>query len=163
MPDFDKTLLKSIKLIGFDVDGVLTGGEIVYSSTGTETKAFNVKDGLGIKLLQEKGIKTAIITGRTSTIVEHRAQELGIDKLFQGVANKANKLDELCQTYELKPEEIAYMGDDLPDLSILEKVGLAACPADAMQEVKAACTFVSQFPGGKGAARELCDLIRQAH
>lgn len=163
MPDFDKTLLKSIKLVGFDVDGVLTDGGIIYTGTHAETKVFNVKDGLGITLLRELDIKTVIITGRTSSLLEHRAKELGIDALFQGVADKLSKLEPFCKKYDINLSQVAYMGDDLPDLPILQKVGLAACPADAIQEVKDVSHFISLYAGGKGAARELCDLIRYAY
>lgn len=159
MHPFLKERLKHIKMVGFDVDGVLTDGEIIYTNNGTELKIFNTKDGYGIKRLAEIGIPTFIITGRESNVVKIRAQELDIKKLYQGVKDKIKALDTILEEYKLDYSNIAYIGDDVIDLCILEKVGLAACPADAMPEVKSVCHFVSSFPGGRGAARELCDIV----
>lgn len=150
---------KNIKLLALDVDGVLTEGYITYTNSGDELKNFNVKDGLGLKYLREAGIKLAIITGRESNLVERRANDLKITNLFQGVKNKLPVFDQLLKELNLSYEEAAFMGDDLIDLEILQKVGLAACPKDAVEEVLEACHFVSSKNGGQGAVRELCSLI----
>ena len=150
---------KNIKLMAFDVDGVFTDGSIIYSEDGKETKCFNAKDGQGIVCVQKEGIVTVIITARENATVSARAKNLGITELHQGVKYKLPVLEEIMSKYNFTPENVSYMGDDLPDICILEKVGLACCPADAVDEVKNRCDFVSTKNGGKGAIRELCDLI----
>ncbi len=150
---------QKIKLLGLDVDGVLTDGSISYTDNGQEIKTFNAKDGQGIAMLTKLGINVAIITARTSTIVQRRANDLGIQYVFQGVKNKIEKLEELRTVLGLQYDEIAYMGDDLPDLVILEKVGIKACPNDAVEEVKKICNFKARNNGGRGAVRELTDCI----
>lgn len=162
MDNVPQEKLKNIKLVGFDVDGVLTAGEIIYTDDGTQLKIFNVKDGYGMKYLADKGMPTFIITGRESAVVKIRSKELGIKHLHQGVKDKLAILDAILQERGLTYKNVAYMGDDLPDICILEKVGLAACPADAVEDVKRICNFVSKYNGGKGAARELCDKIIDA-
>lgn len=148
-----------IKLTAFDVDGVLTDGSITYDENGVEYKTFNAKDGQGIVRLNEAGIVTAIITARNNGTVMHRAQNLKIKELHQGQKNKIAKLEELMQKYNLTFDEVAYIGDDLADICILEKVKLAGCPADAVDEVKAVANWVSAKNGGRGAVREFCDYI----
>jgi len=148
-----------IKLVAFDVDGVMTDGSLTFLEDGREIKTYNAKDGQGIVMLNKSGIKTAIITARDNGTVRIRAQMLGITRLFQGQKNKLVALEELCREFNLKPEEIAYMGDDLPDICVLEKVGLPACPNDAVDEVKEICKFISSMGGGRGAVREFCNLI----
>ncbi len=148
-----------IKLTAFDVDGVLTDGSITYDENGVEYKTFNAKDGQGIVRLNETGIVTAIITARNNGTVMHRAQNLKIKELHQGQKNKIAKLEELMQKYNLTFDEVAYIGDDLPDICILEKVKLAGCPADAVDEVKSVANWVSTKNGGRGAVREFCDYI----
>ncbi|MCQ2957474.1 MAG: HAD-IIIA family hydrolase [Candidatus Gastranaerophilales bacterium] len=152
--DFQK-----IKLLALDVDGVLTDGSISYTNAGQEIKTFNVKDGQGIVMLTKLGIDVAIITARNSTIVQKRATDLGIQHVFQGVTDKLEKLEELRTTLNLTYNEIAYMGDDLPDIPILNVVGIKACPNDAILDVKKLCNFKSTKDGGKGAVRELTDQI----
>ncbi len=162
---FSKALLakaREINLVVFDVDGVLTPGTIIYSSSGEEIKTFNVKDGIGIKLLAEKGFETSIITGRSSLIVERRCKELGVKHVFQGVKDKLPVLENLCGSLNIGLKSVAYMGDDLPDFSILKQVGLAVCPKDAIVEICEICDLVTTREGGKGAARELCDLLLMA-
>ncbi len=149
----------SIKLAAFDVDGVMTDGSITYDSNGNELKTFNSKDGHGLAALHKEGIITAIITGRTSEAVTRRAKDVHITEVYQGVKDKAAVLDELLQKYELTPAEAAYMGDDIPDICVLEKVELAGCPKDAVQEVKDVANFESEKNGGCGAVREFCDCI----
>lgn len=148
-----------IKLVAFDVDGVLTDGSITYDENGVEYKTFNAKDGCGIVQLNNAGIITAVITARNNGTVFHRAQNLGIKELHQGQKNKIGKLEELMVKYNLTFDEVAYMGDDLPDICVLEKVKLAACPKDAVDEVQKISNWHASKCGGKGAVREFCDYI----
>ena len=148
---------KKIKMLVFDVDGVMTDGSITYDENGVEYKTFNAKDGHGVIRMRNSGFVTAIITARNNGTVQHRAKNLNFTELYQGRKYKLPALMELMEKYNLSYENISYMGDDLPDICILEKVGLACCPADA--EI---CNFKSSFGGGKGAVRELCDFILDA-
>ena len=148
-----------IRLLVMDVDGVMTDGKIIYTSDGQEIKSFNIKDGLGIKRAQASGIETAIITGRTSPMVERRALELGIAHLVQGREDKLAALSDLLDQTNLSLDQVAYIGDDLPDLTAIESVKLGACPADAADEVKSRANWVSTRAGGDGCVRELCDLL----
>lgn len=150
---------KKIKLLAFDVDGVLTDGSITYDENGVEYKTFNAKDGHGIVRMGKSGFITAIITARHNGTVQHRAKNLNVTELYQGQKYKLPALEELMKKYNLTYENVSYMGDDLPDICILEKVGLACCPADAIKEVKEICNFKSSYAGGRGAVRELCDFI----
>lgn len=149
----------SIKLAAFDVDGVMTDGSITYDDNGIEYKTFNSKDGHGLAELSREGVITAIITGRKSAAVERRAKDVNITEIYQGVQDKSAVLDELLQKYNLTLGEVAYMGDDIPDICILEKVELAGCPKDAVQEVKDVVNFEADKNGGCGAVREFCDCI----
>ncbi len=146
-------------MVVFDVDGVMTDGSITYDDNGLEYKTFNAKDGQGIVMLNKAGIITAIITARESETVKHRFNNLGMTRLYMGQKNKVIALKELLSEYNLKPSQVAYMGDDLPDLCVLKEVGLACCPNDAVDEVKNVCCFISSKNGGRGAVRELTDLI----
>jgi len=148
-----------IKLAAFDVDGVLTDGSLIFDESGHELKTFNAKDGQGIVNLNNSGVITAIITARENGTVKHRANNLNIKELHQGSKNKLATLIGIMKKYNLSFDEIAYMGDDLPDLCILEKVGLKGCPMDAVDEVKKVANFVSSKNGGRGAVREFCDYI----
>ncbi|MFH0703298.1 MAG: HAD-IIIA family hydrolase [bacterium] len=148
-----------IKLIAFDVDGVLTNGEIIYTDKGDELKIFDAKDGQGICMLRAEGFITAIITARSSSIIERRARDLDILHIYQGIKNKLNAIEDLMSLYKLDFSQIAYIGDDIPDICILKKVGLSFCPADAVEEVKKICSFISTKQGGKGAVREISDFI----
>lgn len=154
-----KLKAKKIKLVAFDVDGVMTDGSLTFDENGVEYKTFNAKDGQGIVMLNRHGFKTAIITARNNGTVECRAKMLGITKLFMGQKNKEVALNDLCNEFNVSFDEIAYMGDDLPDLCVLKKVGLPSCPNDAVDEVKDVAIFVSNKNGGRGAVRELCDFI----
>lgn len=149
----------TIKLVAFDVDGVLTDGSLTFDENGLEYKTFNAKDGQGIVNLNNAGIITAIITARCNGTVEHRAKNLNIKELHQGSKNKIAVLEEILKKYNLTFEETAYMGDDLPDICILEKVRLKGCPLDAVDEVKTIANFISSKNGGRGAVREFCDYI----
>lgn len=155
--------LKKIKMLAVDVDGVLTDGKLHYTSSGEHFKSFNAKDGLGLKLLQEKGFIVAVITARKSDIVELRMKELGIRFLYQGVDDKFQMIEGLTGQFMFYWENIAYIGDDLPDLPVLEKVGFAACPADAVEEVLLTCHYVANKTGGMGVVREVADLILKAN
>lgn len=149
----------TIKLAAFDVDGVLTDGSLTFDENGHEYKTFNAKDGQGIVNLNNAGIVTAIITARNNGTVAHRAKNLNIKELHQGSKNKIATLEGIMNKYNISFDEIAYMGDDLPDICILEKVALKGCPADAVDEVKEIANFVSSKNGGRGAVREFCDYI----
>lgn len=157
-PELTKKI-QPIALLVLDVDGVLTDGSVTYTSSGNETKSFNIKDGLGIKLLQQAGIEVGIITGRVSVMVERRAQELGITKLIQGREDKGVALRAVAVEMELSLQQIAYMGDDLPDISALSIAGFAIAPSDAHSEVLKLADWQTQLGGGKGAVREVCDFI----
>lgn len=148
-----------IKLVAFDVDGVLTDGSLTFDENGCEYKTFNAKDGQGIVNLNNSGIITAIITARQNGTVEHRAKNLNIKELHQGSKNKIATLEEIMKKYNISFDEVAYMGDDIPDICILEKVKLKGCPSDAVDEVKSIASFVSSKEGGRGAVREFCDYI----
>ena len=148
-----------IKLLAMDVDGTLTDGRIYIGTDGEVMKAFDVKDGYAIvKYIRAGGIP-AIITGRSSAIVEARCRELGITELWQGVEDKLARLRELAEKYSLTPAEIAYIGDDENDMACMNYAGLSACPADAMDAVKAAANYICCHNGGRGAVRELLDHI----
>ena len=155
-------IAKNIKLFAFDVDGVMTDGSLSFSEDGKEIKTYNAKDGLGVVMLSKAGLITSIITARDNNTVKLRAEILNIKELYMGQKNKTQALNELIKKYNLKPSEIAYMGDDLPDLCVLREVGLKCCPNDAVSEVKEICNFISNYGGGKGAVRELCDFLLSA-
>ena len=154
---------EAVTLVVLDVDGVMTDGTVVYRGAGEpESKAFNIKDGLGIKLLQLGGIEVAIITGRSSEAVERRATELGISTLIQGRDDKGTALAEMLELRQQTAASVAYMGDDLPDLGALRLAGLATCPSDAVELIKNNADWIAPSPGGHGAVRALCDFILQA-
>lgn len=157
-----KIHVANIKLIIFDVDGVLTDGKIVIGTNGELFKSFHCQDGLGIKLLQAAGIKTAIITGRKSEIVAKRGLELKIGDVYQGVQNKLTALFDLEKKYGLSSDEIAYIGDDLIDLPVMCRIGLACAVANAAPEVKGMAKYVAQANGGDGAVREVAEMILKA-
>ncbi|MCL4510239.1 MAG: HAD hydrolase family protein [Bacteroidetes bacterium] len=154
--------LKKIKVILLDVDGVLTDGTIIYGSDGLELKAFDSKDGFGITNAIKSGIKVGIITARKSEVVKRRATELGIVDLYQGSLDKITPFEEIKNVYSLSESEIAYVGDDILDLPLLQKVGLSAAPANAVREVKMKVDYVTKARGGQGAVREVIDLILKA-
>lgn len=149
----------AIRCLALDVDGVLTKGEIIYTSSEEEVKAFHAKDGLGLALAKRMGLQTAIITGRTSFMVERRAKELNISHIQMGSHNKSAALQELLHTLQLEAHEVAYMGDDLNDLGIMSKVGLAMTPQDGVSEVQAVAHYICQAKGGEGAVREAVEYI----
>lgn len=148
-----------IQLLALDVDGILSDGKIIYNAEGVETKAFFVQDGLGIKSLAQQGVLTAIITGRSSSMVTKRAEELAINYVIQGRDDKLAALSELADRLQIPLSACAYMGDDLPDLKALQSVGLAATVPNAHPEVIKHVHMVTTRAGGCGAVREVCDLI----
>jgi len=153
----------NIKVLVLDVDGVLTDGSLLVGADGKEAlKVFDSLDGHGIKMLQSTGVVVAIITGRTSGMVEGRARELGIQHVQMGISKKMDALQKLLEQTGFKLTECAAMGDDWPDLAVLPKVHFAACPAQAHEEVKTRVHYVTQRNGGTGAVREVCDLIMRA-
>lgn len=154
-----KAKAMNIKAFVSDVDGVMTDGSITYDENGTEYKTFNAKDGQGLVRLIKSGIVTAIITARENGTVTHRFEKLGVSKIYQGQKQKDVALEQFMQEYNIKADEIVYVGDDLPDICVLEKVAISACPQDAVDEVKEVCNFISSKCGGKGAVREICDFI----
>jgi 3-deoxy-D-manno-octulosonate 8-phosphate phosphatase (KDO 8-P phosphatase) len=154
---------KKIKLVAFDVDGVMTDGSLTFGEDGREFKTYNAKDGQGIVMLNRAGFKTAIITARENQTVNVRAKILNITKLHHGIKDKFLALQDLMKEFNLSYEEIAYMGDDLPDICVLKHVGLSACPNDAVDEVQEVCGFVSKKNGGRGAVREFCNFILAVH
>jgi len=158
----DINKLKRIKLLLLDVDGVLTDGSIIYNDNGAETKIFNVKDGLGIRLLMEAGIKVGIVTGRTSKALYHRCTNLGISLIFDGVHEKTSVLELISEHTGLLADEIAFVGDDLPDLPLMRRVGLSIAVADAHETVIENVDMVTAKKGGAGAVREVCEAILKA-
>ena len=163
--NFDPLLLeraRKVRLLTLDVDGVLTDGRLYYDQAGNELKTFCTRDGFGIKALQHCGIGVALITGRSSTIVTHRASELGIPWVYQGALNKMDSLNDVMTKAGLLEEQVCYAGDDWPDLPVLDRVGLAVTVSDADPLVKSRVHWVTERAGGKGAVREICDLILAA-
>lgn len=150
---------KRVRILILDVDGVMTDGGLICSSKGEEGKVFNVRDGLGIALLLRENIKVAIISGRKSEAVEHRARELGIQEVYQGVKDKVAAFEEILKKDKITPDQVGFIGDDLVDLPLLSRVGFAVGVADAAEEVKESVDYVTRHTGGKGAVREVCELI----
>lgn len=148
-----------IKLLVFDVDGVLTNGQIIFGTDGELMKIFHAQDGLGISAAHRAGLKTAIITGRQSEMVHKRGTELKITDIYQGTIDKVAALHEIVTKYHLSLEEVAYLGDDLNDLPVMSQVGLACAVNNAVTEVKAAAHYTAVHEGGRGAAREVIEMI----
>jgi 3-deoxy-D-manno-octulosonate 8-phosphate phosphatase (KDO 8-P phosphatase) len=153
---------REVKLAVFDVDGVLTDGRLYFLADGTEFKTFNTLDGHGIKMLIGSGVRTAIISGRSTPVVERRARNLGIHHLYQGREDKLVVLEELCGELGIDLSHVAYLGDDLPDLPVIRRVGLGMSVASADGFVREHSHGVTRARGGEGAAREFCELIMRA-
>ena len=151
-----------VRLLLLDVDGVFTDGRLYYGNDGEELKAFNIQDGLGIKLLQDNGVKVGIITGRTSKLLERRATELGIELLIQGREDKLTALTELLEVHDYALDEIAFAGDDLPDLAVIRRVGLGIAVANANHFVAQQARWQTRAAGGAGAVREIAEFILRA-
>ncbi len=154
-----KERARAVRMLIMDVDGTLTDGTLFVLPDGEEVKSYNVKDGLGILLAHLAGLKTAIITGKTSRSLEKRAQKLRIDELHQGILDKMRVLDQILARHRLKAAEVAYIGDDLGDLEVIKSVGLAAAVADAHPEVKKNSHYICREVGGRGAVREFIEFI----
>lgn len=152
---------RAIRLVCTDVDGVLTSGELHYDSEG-HTKSFHVRDGAAIKWLQGCGIPVAFISGLESPATRERARHLGVEDCFTGALAKIPALEALCAKYGLEPSQVAHLGDDLPDLPLLHRAGLACCPQDAVEEVSQACHWVVPIEGGRGVFRSVAELILKA-
>lgn len=153
---------RQVRLLILDVDGVLTDGGLQFDNRGEEYKTFNSLDGHGIRMLQESGIEVAIITGRKSEIVKHRMNELGVRHVYQGNRDKLEAFAALLRATGVDPAQVAYVGDDLPDLQIMQRVGFAVAVQNAHDFVRQHCDWVTQRSGGKGAVREVTDFILQA-
>ena len=148
-----------IKMFLTDCDGTLTDGGMYYTAEGDAMKKFNTIDGFGLRLLRERGIITGIITGENSEIVLKRGQKVGVDEIFLGIDNKVAVAEKLCQKYNIQMNEVAYIGDDLNDLELLKRVGIAICPANSAQQVKDVATYITKLSGGQGAVREAVEYL----
>ena len=155
-------LAAKLRLVIFDVDGVLTDGRLYFTPDGQEFKGFHARDGHGIKLLQSTGVETAVISGRSSPAVGLRMESLGIRHVYQGRQDKREAFEELLAALALAPEQAAHVGDDLLDLPLMRRVGLAVAVADAHPGVREHAHWITALPGGAGAAREVCDLVMEA-
>ena len=153
---------KDVKLLILDVDGVLTDGSIILDNEGNEFKVFNVRDGHGIKMLLRAGVRVALITGRHSKVVERRARELGITEVYQRCHIKTVAFDHIIEKYGLSEKEVAYVGDDIVDIPIFQRVGIPIAVRDATDEARDHAALVTQNRGGRGAVREVCDFLLKA-
>ena len=153
---------KKIKLVIFDVDGVMTDGGLTIGDDGQEYKTFNTQDGLGMKLLKASGVQMAIITGRTSNVVKQRSESTGVAHFYQGVEDKLEAFNDLLQKLNLKADEVAFMGDDVVDAPAMLRCGLALTVPSAHRLLKPHAHYITQAPAGRGAVREVCELIMQA-
>jgi 3-deoxy-D-manno-octulosonate 8-phosphate phosphatase (KDO 8-P phosphatase) len=149
----------NLGLVIFDVDGVLTDGRIWFSDDGVESKAFNTQDGFGLRLLMRAGVEVAVISGRQSNAVEKRMSELGVPHVILGCNDKVAAFESLISDLGVEAANTAYVGDDVPDIPLLRSVGVAIAVANAVAEVKAECALTTRASGGRGAVREICDLI----
>jgi 3-deoxy-D-manno-octulosonate 8-phosphate phosphatase (KDO 8-P phosphatase) len=157
-----ESLAERVELILSDVDGVMTDGSVVFDNQGIETKLFHIRDGLGIKLWRRAGYRFGMITGRSSHIVRMRAAELGVDIVRQGVDDKLAVAEQIVAEAGLTPQQVCYVGDDLPDLPPMRYVGFAVAVADGSEELRRAAHYVTTAPGGRGALRETIELILKA-
>ncbi|MDP8299033.1 MAG: HAD-IIIA family hydrolase [Candidatus Tantalella remota] len=153
---------KKIKILVLDVDGVLTDGKIIYGNYGDEIKNFDVSDGLGVYLVRKAGMKCVILTAKTSRVVAKRTKELRIDKLYQGFHYKIDALRKIRRQFRVTDDQICFVGDDLIDIPVLKRVGLAVSPPGAMEEVKPFSHLITEKNGGRGAVREVCDFLLKA-
>ena len=154
--------LKEIELLLLDVDGVLTAGEIIYSEEKSEIKIFNVKDGLGLRLLMSSGVQVGLVTGRRSRALVRRCEDLGISMLIDGTSDKAAALNQICDKTGISASRAAFVGDDLPDLPIMRRTGCAIAVADAHPVVRQQADIITNARGGQGAVREICEMILKA-
>ena len=154
--------IPNLRLLLLDVDGVLTDGRVGFLAGGGEIKFFSIYDGIALRMVQKAGWKVGFLSGRTSKVVEDRARELEVEIVIQGSKDKAGDLEEILKTTGLQASEVAYVGDDLPDIPVLKRVGFSAAPANAAQQVKACVHYVSGRGGGTGAVREVVELLLRA-
>ncbi len=154
--------IRKVRLLILDVDGVMTDGMIIIDDAGLESKQFDVRDGHGLKILMRCGIGVALLTGRRSRVVEHRAADLGITEVYQGVWNKAEVFAGIIERNKLASEETAYVCDDIVDIPLLKRVGFSVAVADAVPEARKIADYVTKRPGGRGAVREVCEMILTA-
>ncbi len=153
---------KKIKVLVLDVDGVLTDGQMIYGSYGDELKNFDVNDGLGLYLMKKAGLKRVILTAKSSRVLKRRSRTLRVDKVYHNFHYKIKAFESIKKKFKASDEEICFAGDDLIDIPVLKRVGLAVCPPNAMDEVKQFAHLITQKTGGRGAVREVCDLILKA-
>lgn len=158
-----KTSLHNIKLFAFDYDGVFSSGTILLMPDGSQVRSASVRDGFAVQWAVKQGLQLALVTGGKEVAVRERLSKLGVQHLHLGASNKLEVVTELMDSLDLKWNQVAYMGDDMPDVPVLERVGLAACPADAVPEVRAICHYVSPFPGGSGCVRDLLEQFMKLH
>ena len=158
----DNSTLAAVRLVVFDVDGVFTDGRFYLSNDGVESKAFNTQDGFGIRALLEAGVEVAVISGRNSAAVQQRMDELGVRHVMQGCADKITAFETLVGEIDITAAQCVYVGDDVPDLALLGKVGISVAVANAVAEVREYCDYTTQARGGFGAVREVCDLLLNA-
>ncbi len=151
--------IKKIKILLLDVDGVLTDGRIVYDSRGCDSKFYDVYDGLGVYLLGRMGIKTILITAKGSRCTFHRAKDMRIEAIYENILPKTKVYEKIRKKYRLKDDEICFVGDDLVDLCVLKRVGVPIATANAVAEIKRAAKYITKRDGGRGAVREVCELI----
>jgi len=151
--------IRKIRILVLDVDGVLTDGRIIMDDRGRETKFFDVRDGHGLKILMRTGIEVVFLTGRKSRVVEHRARELGVTEVYQGARNKVEVFEALLERKGLQAAQAAYAGDDIVDVPVLKKAGFSVAVVDAVAEAKRAAHYVTRNKGGRGAVREVCEII----
>lgn len=162
IPEHLKQRLSKIKLVIVDNDGVMTDGRIILGDYGDELKFFDVQDGFGMVMLRRAGLRTAIISGKKSRVNKRRAKELGVCKLYQNAFDKLKVFDKLSRKFKVSPDEVCYIGDDLIDIPVLARVGFGVAVANAVAETKEAAHFVTSREGGRGAVREVADMILQA-
>lgn len=152
-----ENLLKNVTAFIFDYDGVMTDGTVYMDSNGDPLRTSNVKDGYALQLAGKLGYHLAVISGAVVTNITKRLNMLGVTDVFTGIPDKVVKLEEYMEQYGLKPEQIVYVGDDIPDLPVMRRVGVAACPADAAPEIRQICHFISERPGGRGCVRDIIE------
>ena len=152
-----------IRALTIDVDGVLTDGRLIYDEDGRNYQSFHIHDGYGIKAIQELGIGVAIISGRSSQAVQRRASELGIEEVYQASADKTVALNDFCRRKNIRPEQIAHIGDDIPDICLFKIVGIAVCVPNGTEIARKSADLVTSMSGGEGAVREVCDLLLEAN
>ena len=154
--------IKSVRVLILDVDGVLTDGEVIFDDAGRETKHFNVRDGHGLRMLMRYEVEVVLLTGRTSQVVNHRALDLGINEVYQGVCNKLDVFEEILRKKNIVAAETAFVGDDVVDVPVLRRAGFSATVADASADLKNVVDYITDHNGGRGAVREICEIILKA-